>query len=626
MKIESLIREVEALRTSVREAEQRNVDVLARVRDRHRASALNLVHYVALRSHDLRELQDRLSAVGISSLGRMESGVLGHLEVVLRALRAQLADPVPVSVPGSGNPAGEAGGAEAGGGSGDAVPAVPLTPSAGREILSRNTSRLLGDSRADRMTRIMVTMPSQAAHDDGLVAAMVDAGMDLARINCAHDDREAWHAMITSIRAHRVEGRRPPLVAMDLAGPKLRTGPLLPGPQVLKIRPQRDASGVVTARSLVWLGELDEDAAKGIEGALSAEVLPLGDGSGDVISALNEGDELRLTDARGSDRSLWVEARGKAGLLVSADKTVYWQTGTEVCSDRGVLTIGEIPGIEQSMRVHVGDEIVLSRSMEPRPAVTEPPFVIGCSLPQVFDDVAVGDEVSIDDGKIATRVEAVSHDEISLRVESAGPSGTKLKAEKGINFPDTDISVPALTPEDLSHVPFVAEHADMVNMSFVRAADDVAALIDALEAEDAHNVDITLKIETVAAFEALPRMLLEAMRWEDVGVMIARGDLAVEAGFERMAELQEEILWLCEAGHVPVIWATQVLESLAKSGLPSRAEITDAAMAQRAECVMLNKGPFIEEAIAALSDILTRMGGHTDKKRDMLRQLKSWSL
>ncbi|HCG15586.1 MAG TPA: pyruvate kinase, partial [Micrococcus luteus] len=65
--------------------------------------------------------------------------------------------------------------------------------------------------------------------------------------------------------------------------------------------------------------------------------------------------------------------------------------------------------------------------------------------------------------------------------------------------------------------------------------------------------------------------------------------LAVEAGFARMAELQEEILWLCEAAHVPAIWATQVLESLAKTGLPSRAEITDAAMAQRAEAAMLNK-------------------------------------
>ena len=73
-----------------------------------------------------------------------------------------------------------------------------------------------------------------------------------------------------------------------------------------------------------------------------------------------------------------------------------------------------------------------------------------------------------------------------------------------------------------------------------------------------------LKIETVAAFKALPDILLELMKWADVGVMIARGDLAVEAGFERLAEVQEEILWLCEAAHVPVVWATQVLDTLAR--------------------------------------------------------------
>lgn len=81
--------------------------------------------------------------------------------------------------------------------------------------------------------------------------------------------------------------------------------------------------------------------------------------------------------------------------------------------------------------------------------------------------------------------------------------------------------------------------------------------------------------------------------------MIARGDLAVECGYERMAEVQEEILWICEAAHLPVIWATQVLESLAKKSQPSRAEITDAAMGERPECVMLNKGPHIAAAVSA---------------------------
>jgi pyruvate kinase len=131
-----------------------------------------------------------------------------------------------------------------------------------------------------------------------------------------------------------------------------------------------------------------------------------------------------------------------------------------------------------------------------------------------------------------------------------------------------------------------------------------------------------LKIETRLGFENLPDMLLTAMRTPCCGVMIARGDLAVECGFERMAEVQEEILWICEAAHVPVIWATQVLETLAKEGMPSRAEITDAAMGHRAECVMLNKGPHVLHAVKTLDDILRRMQAHQTKKRSMLRELR----
>ena len=85
---------------------------------------------------------------------------------------------------------------------------------------------------------------------------------------------------------------------------------------------------------------------------------------------------------------------------------------------------------------------------------------------------------------------------------------------------------------------------------------------------DAAHLGIVLKIETRRGFEHLPELLLAAMAGPAAGVMIARGDLAVECGFERLAEVQEEILWLCEAAHVPVVWATQVLETLAKTGLP----------------------------------------------------------
>ena len=90
----------------------------------------------------------------------------------------------------------------------------------------------------------------------------------------------------------------------------------------------------------------------------------------------------------------------------------------------------------------------------------------------------------------------------------------------------------------------------------------------------------------------------------------------------RQTEVQEEVLWFCEAARVPVIWATQVLESLAKRGIPSRAEITDAAMGERADCVMLNKGPHLVEAVRFLDNIPQRMEAQQNKKSARLRRLR----
>ena len=118
---------------------------------------------------------------------------------------------------------------------------------------------------------------------------------------------------------------------------------------------------------------------------------------------------------------------------------------------------------------------------------------------------------------------------------------------------------------------------------------------------------------------------MTAAKRKQIAVMVARGDLGVEIGFERLAEVQEEMLWLCEAAQVPVIWATQVLESLAKNGLPSRGEVTDAAMSIRAECVMLNKGPYIGHALRFLTDVSRRMTQHSQKAFATYRALK-WPL
>ena len=107
--------------------------------------------------------------------------------------------------------------------------------------------------------------------------------------------------------------------------------------------------------------------------------------------------------------------------------------------------------------------------------------------------------------------------------------------------------------------------------------------------------------------------------------MIARGDLAVEVGFQRLAELQEEILWLTEAAHTPVVWATQVLDNFVRKGKLSRAEMSDVVLAQRAECVMLNKGDFLLEALPIVDDVFRRMQGHQHKKTPRLRALQAWA-
>jgi pyruvate kinase len=208
-----------------------------------------------------------------------------------------------------------------------------------------------------------------------------------------------------------------------------------------------------------------------------------------------------------------------------------------------------------------------------------------------------------------------------VRIEQTPPRGAHLKADKGINFPDSTLDLPAITEEDAKNLTFVVKNADLVGLSFVNHERDVTSLMDRLKALTDKPPGIVLKIETRRGFQRLPAILLSAMRHSRFGVMIARGDLAVECGYERLAEIQEEILWVCEAAHCPAIWATQVLESLAKDGVPSRAEITDAAMSQRADCVMLNKGPHIIAALRTLGQILHRMDPHQSKKTSMLRAL-----
>ena len=276
-------------------------------------------------------------------------------------------------------------------------------------------------------------------------------------------------------------------------------------------------------------------------------------------------------------------------------------------------------------RFGIGDALLLAHRVKRQNA--REPARVGCTLPAILAQLQPGAHVWIDDGTIGARIIAKVGEDWLLEVIQAPPHGKKIRPDKGLNFPDTALNIEALTEKDRDDIAFIGQHADMVGFSFVQTASDVMLLEEELtrwQQPGRPAPAMVLKIETKQAVRNLPDLLVQAAGRRPTAVMIARGDLAVEIGYNRMAEMQEEVLWLCEAAHVPVIWATQVLENLAKEGVPSRAEVTDAAMAVRAECVMLNKGPFITEAVQLLDDVLTRMLAHQQKKTAQLRALHSW--
>ncbi len=442
----------------------------------------NLARYLALRRHDLRSLQRALTARGLSSLGRLESRVMPTLQAVAAALAAL---------------DGEAG----------AELPPPGSLFEGEARLEAATAALFGPPPPTRRGRIMVTLPGESA-GTGYAADLVRHGMDVARINCAHDDPAVWRRLAGDVRRAAADTGRTVRIIMDIAGPKIRTG---------------------------------------------------------AVAML------------------------------------------------------------EKRKVEVGDRIRLVAGPEPRPDA-DAPFSATASLPEVVTSLELGHRVLYDDGRMEATVVGHSGREAVLRVVKVKTGGAKLKPEKGLNLPNSALGLRPLTFKDVADLDTVAELADMVGYSFVSRASDIDLLDEALDrlGGPERPLGIVAKIERPEAIRNLPDLIARLSGRRPLGVMIARGDLAAEIGFERLAEMQEEILWICEAAAVPVIWATQVLEGLVKDGVPSRGEMTDAAMATRAECVMLNKGPCAAAAIEVLAGLFTRMDGHLFKKSPRLRALRSW--
>jgi pyruvate kinase len=600
-RIARILSAVEGLRRRLVAAERAAAGRLSEVPAARQGSARNLIHYLALRQVDLRRLQRDLALEGLSSLGRCEAHVLASVDRVLHTLRVL-------------------------NGQTDAVAdySAPVDHNQGPRLLSQQARVVFGPTPQTRAARIMVTLPGEAASDPDLISRLLAAGMDLARINCAHDDQATWVQLIAQVRSAERQQGRSCRIMMDLPGPKLRTGDVGHGEAVVAWSPDRDHRGRVLRAARVAL------LYGGIQPSQVVQaVVPM---TGDLSRQATVGDQVVCNDARGKRRRLRVVHVGNQEIIAEATTTAYLVAGITCQIEhngkrRACAEVDELPPVEEPLVLQVGDTILVTAEQSPgHPARRDAngtviePAAVPCSLPEVLGQVRDGERICFDDGRIEGVVRHAEASHLAVEITRAKDGGAKLRSDKGINLPDSSLTLPCLTADDRRFLAFASEHVDLIGLSFVHQASDVTELVEVLRGCK-RRLGVVLKIETPQAFANLADILFTALGPVPMGVMVARGDLAVEVGFSRLAEVQEEILWLCEAAHLPVVWGTQVLETLAKKGMATRAEVTDAAMSVRAECVMLNKGPHIVEAVSFLDDVLVRMQEHQSKKRTLLRRL-----
>lgn len=277
---------------------------------------------------------------------------------------------------------------------------------------------------------------------------------------------------------------------------------------------------------------------------------------------------------------------------------------------RTTLKKSKKSGKPKKIKLFCGDKVLIhsATSSISTKEIKHCDAIIGCTLENIGSLVSVGDKVFIDDGKIELVIDEILNTDILCTLLTDNKEGSKFKDEKGVNFPNSDITIRAICDHDKKVLPHICEYADIIGISFAQTPDDIHDLIDELERLGKKgSISIVAKIETKKGVENLPAILEALIQYGNSGIMIARGDLAIEIGFENLAYMQEEILDLCTAAHMPVILATQVLENKMKTNIPSRAEISDVVFAHKAECVMLNKGDYEVETIKTLTTILKQM-------------------
>lgn len=228
------------------------------------------------------------------------------------------------------------------------------------------------------------------------------------------------------------------------------------------------------------------------------------------------------------------------------------------------------------------------------------------SYPNFHNDVKEGEKILLDDGKIEVVVKEIDHAAAKVLVEVSSPG--VLSSNKGINLPDTKISLPSLSEKDLDDLDFIiGEGIDWVALSFVRTPDDVKQLRERIKARGS-NAKIISKIEKPEALEHLREIILASD-----AVMVARGDLGVELPLEKIPVIQKTIVRKCIHRAKPVIIATQMMESMMDRPRPNRSEITDVANAvmEGADAVMLSgetaMGQYPELVVRTMVNIINEV-------------------
>lgn len=465
-----------AIEARMHEVVNIHTSVIKKLPKAQQLSAINLLNYLALRNEDITTLQDSLHLLGLSSLSSAESHIYRQLQAILAitGTEFQLSD------------------------------LDRCTAEYGFQQLRDNCQQLFGTDTKEGKPAVMVTFDNSFLEKPEWVSRLLENGMNIARINCAHDNEELWLKLIELLHEASQDTGIPCKLYMDLAGPKIR-------------------------------------------------VKLLGKGRKDGKVKISEGETFHMVE--------------KDAAFDKQEMVIY-------PNESGLIAM-----------------------------------------------LKVGERVYFDDGLIKAEIIEKNESEVKLKVLRNSTKNGYLKNEKGINFPDSILNFSSLTSFDKQCLPFILQHADMIGYSFVRNPEDLAHLQLLLEYGPQTAIGVVIKIETAEAVQQLPALLLQGMTHPGFAVMIARGDLAVEIGFERLGEIQEEILWICEAAHTPVIWATQVLENLNKSGIATRAEITDVGLAAQADCIMINKGAYTIKVMETIKEVLSRNSGHHHKKRYRFRRL-----